>query len=149
MENIKDLKRYEVLSDDSGVYFLYQGDEIVYVGQANHVYSRVGEHKKAGKILFDSFSFISLNGRDADDLESKYILKLQPEHNAVVPLYVNITTLRNRVKDILGRNICMRTFRKSIIDLDIESHYFKGYQVYFKHSDKEIAKYIERIIKAD
>ena len=148
MESIKDLKRYEILDSDSGVYFLYQGDEIVYVGQAMSVYSRVGVHKKTGEITFDSFSFISLDIEEADAVESRYILELQPKHNSTVPLYVNITSLRNRVKAILGRNICMREFRKAILDLNIESHYFKGYQVYFKYADEEIADYLEDIKKA-
>ena len=149
MKEIKDLKRYEILDSDSGVYFLYQGDEIVYVGQAMSVYSRVGVHKKTGEIAFDSFSFISLDIEEADAVESRYILELQPKHNSTVPLYVNITSLRNRVKAILGRNISMREFRKAILDLNVESHYFKGYQVYFKYADEEIADYLECINKAD
>ena len=148
MEEIKDLKRYEILDSDSGVYFLYQGDEIVYVGQAMSVYSRVGVHKKTGEIAFDSFSFISLDIEEADAVESRYILELQPKHNSTVPLYVNITSLRNRVKAILGRNISMREFRKAILDLNVESHYFKGHQVYFKYADEEIADYLEGIKKA-
>ena len=39
----------------SGVYFLVDGDEVVYVGQAVNVYSRVGQHTDK---RFDRYAFV-------------------------------------------------------------------------------------------
>lgn len=64
----------------SGVYFLLDGDEVVYVGQAVNVYSRIGQH--TGK-RFDRYAFVPCAVDALDRLESLYIHCLRPRLNGV------------------------------------------------------------------
>jgi hypothetical protein len=64
--------------NSSGVYFLLDGDEVVYVGQAKSVYQRIGCHvdKK-----FDRYAYVPCPLDMLDKLESLYIHCLQPKLN--------------------------------------------------------------------
>jgi hypothetical protein len=62
----------------SGVYFLLDGDEVVYVGQAVNVYSRICQH--AGK-KFDRYAYVPCPVEILDRLESLYIHCLRPRLN--------------------------------------------------------------------
>ena len=64
-------------SDYCGVYFLVNGDRVVYVGQSINILVRVREHSKHKD--FDSFSFIRCEKKKLDVLESLYIHALRPE----------------------------------------------------------------------
>ena len=62
----------------SGVYFLLDGDEVVYVGQAVNVYSRIGQHTDK---RFDRYAFVPCAVDALDRLESLYIHCLRPRLN--------------------------------------------------------------------
>lgn len=62
----------------SGVYFLLDGDEVVYVGQAVNVYSRIGQHTDK---RFDRYAFVPCAAEGLDRLESLYIHCLRPRLN--------------------------------------------------------------------
>ena len=62
----------------SGVYFLLDGDEVVYVGQAVNVYSRIGQHTDK---RFDRYAFVPCAVEVLDRLESLYIHCLRPRLN--------------------------------------------------------------------
>lgn len=62
----------------SGIYFLLDGNEVVYIGQAVNVYSRIGQH--ANK-RFDRFTFIPCAADALNVLESLYIHCLRPRLN--------------------------------------------------------------------
>lgn len=64
-----------------GIYFLICNHEIVYVGQSVCVYTRVGVHKREGKIAFDAMAYVACKQEDLDLLESLYILRYLPKHN--------------------------------------------------------------------
>lgn len=64
----------------SGVYFLLDGDEVVYVGQSVNVYSRIGQH--TGK-RFDRYAFVPCPIDALDRLESLYIHCLRPRLNGM------------------------------------------------------------------
>lgn len=69
----------------SAVYFLIQGNRVVYVGPAANVHKRLGEHKDKE---FDRFACIPCHREQLDVLESLYIHALRPAlngkwHNAV------------------------------------------------------------------
>ena len=69
-----------------GIYFLLDGDEIVYVGQSKNIFARIGDHVRGSKD-FDSFTFIDLD-IDGDDLnlaEAELIYRLEPKYNKNVP----------------------------------------------------------------
>lgn len=62
----------------SGVYFLLDGDEVVYVGQAVNVYSRIAQHTNK---QFDRYAFVPCAVEMLDKLESLYIHWLRPKLN--------------------------------------------------------------------
>ena len=63
-----------------GVYFLIKNDEIVYIGSSINVESRINEHQKERKILFDHY-FIIKEKYDFKTLEIQYILQFIPKYN--------------------------------------------------------------------
>jgi hypothetical protein len=63
-----------------GVYFLFDGDEIVYVGQSTDVHSRVASHRLSWK-QFDSYTYIPCRIDQLTELEGYYIKILQPQLN--------------------------------------------------------------------
>ena len=62
----------------SGVYFLIDGEEIVYVGQSVNIYARIPNHwdKK-----FDRYAYVPCVPDALDKLESLYIHCLSPKYN--------------------------------------------------------------------
>lgn len=64
----------------SGVYFLFRGDLIVYVGKSTDIISRIASHRKSKK-AFDTYSFIEASESEMDALETVYINKFWPEYN--------------------------------------------------------------------
>lgn len=65
-------------SNASGVYFLLDGNEVVYVGQSVNVYSRISQHKDK---LFDRYAYVPCRVESLDALESLYIHFLRPRLN--------------------------------------------------------------------
>ena len=60
--DVKQLKKHQ-LTDDyargvSGVYFLFHGDTLQYVGESSKIYMRIGDHKGAKNIPFDRYAII-------------------------------------------------------------------------------------------
>lgn len=64
-----------------GIYVLFDGDEVVYVGQSRNVHGRIGNHVVEGVKKFDRFAVVEVEADLLDYLESKYILALQPKYN--------------------------------------------------------------------
>jgi len=66
-----------------GIYFLIRCDEIVYVGQAADIISRVYHHTK--KKVFDSFTYLECKDGDMNLIEAEYILEFNPVYNRKLP----------------------------------------------------------------
>lgn len=64
----------------SGVYFLINGREIVYVGQSQDVLGRIAAHRKQGR-RFDRYAYIECTPDKLDDLEAQYIAAFAPRLN--------------------------------------------------------------------
>lgn len=62
-----------------GVYFLYDGDELVYIGESDNLYRRIGQHIAEGKKKFDRFSIYETIDRKR--LEGFLIDALKPKYN--------------------------------------------------------------------
>lgn len=62
-----------------GVYFLFRGDECVYVGKSKQVHVRIREHRLDK--VFDSYSWIPCEAGDLDRSERFYVELLHPEYN--------------------------------------------------------------------
>ncbi len=72
----------------TGVYFLFRGKEIVYVGATINIIPRISEHCNGSrdkvKKEFDSFSYIECSGKNLVELEEYYIEKYSPIYNKKV-----------------------------------------------------------------
>ena len=62
----------------SGVYFLIDGDRVVYVGQSVNIYSRIPQHYNK---KFDKYAYVPCTIQQLNVLESLYIHLLQPKFN--------------------------------------------------------------------
>lgn len=60
-----------------GVYFLYLGGEVVYVGRSNSVLERISTHIRRG-VKFDSYSVTPADGAEQERLEQIMIAKYTP-----------------------------------------------------------------------
>jgi hypothetical protein len=73
----------------SGVYLLWNGSQLEYVGQGGHGPLRVGEHirdrdpKYTGYKgwSFDAFTFVPCEKSEMNELELSYIRLLNPRYN--------------------------------------------------------------------
>lgn len=89
-EILKD--KQELPKYKSGVYFLIDKEEIVYIGQTKTDIYRIITHLKEGKKKFDSYSFMEIeDAHDRDLIEALYIYVKKPKYN-------NIPSLKNKIK---------------------------------------------------
>jgi hypothetical protein len=63
--------------DHSGIYFLMNGWELIYVGKTNHLANRIKAHDKE----FNSIFFLSVESWEQDVLEQIYISMYYPKYN--------------------------------------------------------------------
>ena len=64
-----------------GIYCLFSGVDLVYVGQSVNVHSRISQHALYTDKKFDSFSYIPCNRDELNMMEARYILRFRPVHN--------------------------------------------------------------------
>lgn len=66
-----------------GIYFIYDGDEIVYIGKSIDVFSRTYSHTNGNSSAYygKSFSFLPFPEKDLLYIESFYIGVLRPKNN--------------------------------------------------------------------
>src|SRR5579863_1939382 len=72
----------KVWPPESGIYFLYRDNEIVYIGKSNDIYFRISTHISEGKKIFDRASFIRHPVNDNLPVLEKYLIEtFLPEYN--------------------------------------------------------------------
>lgn len=64
-----------------GVYFLFQGDEIVYVGKSTDIVGRIKNHIQSKDKLFDGWDLRVFPVEKIGQAEAKYIRRLKPKYN--------------------------------------------------------------------
>lgn len=64
---------------EEGVYFLYDGDELVYIGESDNVFRRIGQHIYQKSKKFNRFEIYPTSDRKR--LESFLIDQLHPKYN--------------------------------------------------------------------
>lgn len=67
-----------------GVYFLWEGNVITYIGQSTNIHQRISAHfvDKFREWKIDGYSFIEVdNSYNLDTIEALYIAKFSPRHN--------------------------------------------------------------------
>lgn len=117
----------------SGVYFLFDKDEIVYVGKTINGFKRILSHTNSKE--FDSFSFIDVEEHYLDEIETANILYYEPKYNksSFLTGYKTETAINNLIKKFTGkRNI--RKLHEAIERLNVKPVYCNGFKVY-KDSD--------------
>jgi len=74
----------EVFRKKSGIYALYRGDRLVYVGLTTNLYWRVQGHTKSKRLIWDNFSiFIVKNLKYLRDLETGIVRIARPKGNRI------------------------------------------------------------------
>lgn len=68
-----------------GVYFLLDGDEIVYIGRSINVMARLATHRTNGEIAFNRVFVERCREDQLGHLEALYINKFKPARNASMP----------------------------------------------------------------
>lgn len=77
----------------SYIYFLYQGDKVVYIGQTESFMERIAKHFSEATKVFDRFSVEPFEGSYMERLHKEKLLirKFKPQYNTqhavVVKLY--------------------------------------------------------------
>jgi len=89
------IKTKQLLEDISGIYFLIEHNEVVYVGQSTNIMLRVYTHAQEKR--FDSFSYIPIDPSNHNIIEALYIWTLQPRHNRTVPNVHRVTLSNDQV----------------------------------------------------
>ena len=94
---------------ESGVYFLYNKDELVYIGQSDNLYRRIGQHIAEGVKTFDRFELYPT--KDCIRLEGFLIELFKPKYNVAMGKSCN-----------LGRNIGADFFPNQSIQEAIQKY---------------------------
>jgi len=84
-----------------GIYFLIEGNEIVYIGQTKNFYSRIFSHHVYTEKYKVSFLYVP-NDLDLDIIESFYIQKYEPKLNRKKTGPMSIKNLENAIKKRLS-----------------------------------------------
>jgi hypothetical protein len=72
---------YGVEKDVAGVYLLMGGDSVLYVGQSRNVSMRVNQHRRDGRIPFDSVRVVKCGPENLIKIESDLIFEHRPKFN--------------------------------------------------------------------
>lgn len=65
----------------SGVYFLIDKDEIVYIGMSSNLFARIGRHIFDGDRVFTKYTIIEMPQSDIKRFESELIERYKPKYN--------------------------------------------------------------------
>lgn len=107
LEDLKELRKpYRKIV---GVYFLFDKDQIVYIGQSVDILTRIGYHVKDK--IFDSYCWVECKPEELDNLESDYIVKYAPKYNVGVSTCAKWVSLY-AIKKLTRAD--MRTIKKII-----------------------------------
>lgn len=65
------------------IYFLFDGDEIVYIGRTTYGIDRVYRHctEAGGYKQFDSVTMLECELREMEEIEKSWIKRLKPRYN--------------------------------------------------------------------
>lgn len=67
--------------DVPGIYFLFKGGELVYVGKTINFMQRLTDHIRVGRIEYDTYNLIACPLADLDALEALYVRHYKPRLN--------------------------------------------------------------------
>ena len=94
---IENLHRFEM--PKIGVYFLFNNDNLIYIGKSINIFRRLNDHIKDK--YFDNYSFIKCNTeQEADKLELEMIIKYKPKLNIQHKTYDLDSSIEFHLKSI-------------------------------------------------
>jgi len=82
-----------------GVYFLYDGDNLVYVGQSRHIPSRISQHLRKKELSFSRVEVLSAPVENLRDLEAECIARYLPRDNKTGPRAKDMRDYELALKD--------------------------------------------------
>lgn len=100
------------------IYFLIQGDEVVYVGQTKRGLSRVYSHSDK---VYDKIYCITVEESALDKWENYYILKYSPMYNKKLntEMMYSISKIKNKLKENSEINVTKTQIKQAIKKLQI------------------------------
>ncbi|HAQ64794.1 MAG TPA: hypothetical protein DCR43_02915 [Bacteroidales bacterium] len=72
----------------SGIYFLLDGSEIVYIGRSNNLRKRFEQHSKEACKTYNRWFYMFCEKEDLNKTEAYYILRYRPKYNISIPKVV-------------------------------------------------------------
>ena len=69
----------------SGIYYLIDTDEIVYIGQSVNVMARIAAHVLEGEKKFTHYYVVEAHPQKLDELEAEAIMLHLPKYNKALP----------------------------------------------------------------
>ena len=102
------------------IYFLLQGEEVVYVGQTRKGLSRPFNHDDK---IYNSIKIIKCDEKDLDRLESYFIEKYAPKYNKTIggKTLFSLYTARNKIRQETKRdNITIPQLRHLLKSIGID-----------------------------
>jgi hypothetical protein len=82
IDDLRKLSRHIPVRQGGGVYFLWSGDELLYIGQTALFGRRIGDHEYQRRIPFEWTTFIVCPDQGARvELEETYIRLYRPPYN--------------------------------------------------------------------
>ena len=87
----------------SAIYYLFDNDEIVYVGQSRYAFGRIRTHIREGKKQFNRFALMNTREDLLNQAEAEEIVAHDPKYNREVCLplndvYMTIRQMEKRFK---------------------------------------------------
>ena len=79
---------------DTSIYFLWDGDELLYIGASNHSAERIGRHirernQRAARgglpVPFSRYTFLEVDQRELWWLENQYLRQYATAYNEIGP----------------------------------------------------------------
>src|SRR5690625_1188185 len=84
---ISDAREYDTSPEKRYIYFLFSGDEVVYIGQTIHLETRIRYHLKNRGDKFDSIKYYKCDIECLDYTEFEEIIYHQPKLNQSGSVY--------------------------------------------------------------
>ena len=81
IDSIRSLPRDIPSRQGGGIYFLWHGEDLHYIGQTKWFGRRIGDHEYQGRIPFDRVTFMVCAELHRETLEGAYIRAYRPPYN--------------------------------------------------------------------
>lgn len=128
--------KIQKLKKITGIYFLLEKDEVVYVGQTVNGLSRVYSHSDK---KWDSYCFVPVDKDDLNRIETENIVFYKPKYNkSMNSEFLSFDMIRNRLKTL---GVEKPKFYKNNIKKIISE---KNIKIYNLSKNESISSYINK-----